>query len=663
MCGLGGIVGGAISEDALARMSQAIAHRGPDDSGVWTEADVGLVHRRLSIIDLAGGGQPMISEDGRLVIVFNGEIYNYPALRRELETGHGRRFRTNCDTEVLLHLYEVFGGGFVSRLRGMFAFAIWDRAERTLFMARDHLGQKPLFYHAGPGGLAFGSEVKAVLASGLVAAELDLQTLWHHTGLRFCPGDRTLFAGVQKLPPAHCLWFRPGRAPRIERYWTLSHHRLPISFEESVEQCDTLLQNSVRAHLLADVPVGAFLSGGVDSSTVAALAAWASTGRLATFSVGSDDADFNELPFARQAAQAIGSEHHEFRVQTDLMLMLPDIVWHMEEPADPHAVGLFQLSEQTRRFVKVALGGDGGDEMFGGYTRFSRDWRIDAYSMVPAALRRSLIEPLLPLIPAGFGYYSLATKVRWLHETSFLSGAERHYLAMSFFRFSPAHRRALFSAAAQRELEGESSVAWIAEHYDSVEGLDRVGRMLYAEQMTRLPEHYLLIADRMSMAHGLEVRVPLVDVDVAEFSSALPTEYKVRHGELKRVLRGVAHRYFDPAFVDRTKQGFSFPLARWFAGPLAEFMEGVLSQSVVLRAPWLNFPAAMELFREHRAQRADHNFRLWMILNLEVWYRLFVCGHSREEVRGWIASLLPARARPPARREARKRGLALVRGE
>lgn len=655
MCGFAGSVGEAISELALARMSRAVAHRGPDDSGTWVEGTVALAHRRLSIIDLAGGGQPMLSDDGRLVVVFNGEIYNYPALRRELETGYGRRFRSNCDTEVLLHLYATFGGRFVSRLRGMFAFAIWDRSERMLFMARDHFGQKPLFYHEGPTGIVFGSEIKAVLASGIVGAELDLQTLWHHTGLRFCPGDRTLFAGVRKLPPAHCLWFRPGDAPRIERYWTLSHRQRSLTFEESVEQCDGHLQNSVRAHLLADVPVGAFLSGGVDSSTVAAMASRASAGRLQTFSVGSDDADFSELPFARLAAAAIGSDHHEFRVQTDLMLMLPDIVWHMEEPADPHAVGLFQLSEQTRRFVKVALGGDGGDEMFGGYTRFSRDWRIDTYARVPATLRRHLIEPMLPLIPTGFGYYSLATKMRWLHQTSFLKGAERHYLAMSYFRFSPEHRRALFTSAARRELEAESSVAWIAEHYDGVEGLDPVSRMLYAEQMTRLPEHYLLIADRMSMAHGLELRVPLVDVDIAEFSSALPSEYKVRRGDLKRVLRSVAQRYFNPAFVNRTKQGFSFPMARWFAGPLAEFMGGVLHDSVVLQAPWFDRTAAFELFREHRAQRADHNFRLWMILNLEVWYRLFVCGQSRDEVRGWIASLLPARAMRVVRSDVQQR--------
>jgi len=649
MCGFAGVVGAEMSDVALTRMSRAIAHRGPDDARVWTEGDVALVHRRLSILDIAGGAQPMVSDEGRLVVAFNGEIYNYPELRLELERDHGRRFRTSCDTEVLLHLYATAGGGFVSRLRGMFAFAIWDRAERILFMARDHLGQKPLFYHAGSGTLVFGSEIKAILASGLSAADLDLQTLWHHTGLRFCPGDRTLFAGIRKLPPAHCLRFIPGQAPRVERYWTLERGESAATFPEAVEQCDRLLQDSVRAHLLADVPVGAFLSGGVDSSTIAALASRGSSSRLATFSVGSEDADFSELPFARQAAGAIGSEHHEFRVHTDLMLLLPEIVWHMEEPADPHAVGLYQLSEMTRRFVKVALGGDGGDEMFGGYTRFSRDWRIDVYSMLPPVVRRHLVAPFLSLIPTGFGYYSLATKARWLHATSLLAGAERHYLAMTFFRFTAEHRRMFFSEAVRRDLERESSVGWIAEHYDSVEGSDPVGRMLYAEQMTRLPEHYLLIADRMSMAHGLEVRVPLVDIRVAEFTSALPSDYKIRRGELKRVLRSVACRYYDRAFVNRAKQGFSFPLARWFAGPLARFMEGVLHDSLVLQTPWLNRPAALELFREHRARHADHNFRLWMILNMEVWYRLFICGQPREDVRGWIASLLPPNPRAARR--------------
>lgn len=630
-----------MSEAVLARMSQAIAHRGPDDAAGWSEPGVALVHRRLSIIDLAGGKQPMISEDRRLIVVFNGEIYNYPDLRRELEAKHGCRFRTNSDTEVLLHLYARLGGDMTSRLRGMFAFAIWDRAERTLFLARDHLGQKPLFYHAGGSGFVFGSEIKAVLASGMIGAQVDLQTLWHHTGLRFCPRERTLFSGVHKLPPAHRLWLTPGGEPRIETYWTLRRRPAAWTFEESVERCEALLQDSVRAHLLADVPVGAFLSGGVDSSTVAALAARASNERLTTFSVGSDDADFSELPFARQAASVIGSDHHEFRVHTDLMEMLPDIVWHMEEPADPHGVGLYQLSELTRRSVKVTLGGDGGDEMFGGYTRFSRDWRIDAYRRLPAGLRRGLMTPMLPFIPTGFGYYSLATKARWLHATSFTTGAERHYLAMTFFRFSPEHRRMLFTEDARRELESEDSVTRIAEYFDAPTDLDPVGRAMYAEQMTRLPEHFLVIADRMSMAHGLELRVPLVDVPVAEFAASLPSAYHVRGGELKRVLRAVASRYFGRPFVDRTKRGFGFPMARWFAGPLAGFMEGVLNDSVLLQSPWINRSFALELFRQHRARRADHNFRLWMMLNLEVWYRLFICGESRDQVRAWIGSHLP----------------------
>jgi asparagine synthase (glutamine-hydrolysing) len=644
MCGIAGIVGAGAPATVLDRMSRAISHRGPDDAGIWQEGDVAFVHRRLSILDLAGGHQPMLSADGRFVVVFNGEIYNYPELRQDLETEHGIEFRTGCDTEVLLHLHALTRGDFVTRLRGMFAFAIWDRADRTLFMARDHLGQKPLFYADSPGGFTFGSEIKAILAATADAPRVDLQTLWHHTSLRFCPGDRTLFEGIRKLPPGHRLWLSPGEPPRIERYWSLSFHREKPSFEEAVERCDRLLADSVRAHLLADVPVGAFLSGGVDSSTVAALAAGASSARLSTFTVGSDDSDFSELPYARTAADVIGSDHHEFRVHTDLMLMLPDIIWHMEEPADPHAVGLYQLSERTRQHVKVALGGDGGDELFGGYTRFTRDWRMDAYRRLPVWLRRRVMEPMLGFLPDSYAYYSVATKAKWLHETSFVTGAHRHYLAMTFFRFGPEHRYRLFAPATRRTVEEEDSVAWIAEHYDAPEGMDEVGRMLYAEQMTRMPEHYLLIGDRMSMAHGLEARVPLVDVAVAEFSASLPSEYKVGRGELKRVLRAVGARYFDRSFIDRTKQGFGFPMARWFAGPLAEFLSAALADARVLDTGWLDRSFVNELFEQHRARRADHNFRLWMILNLEVWYRLFICGDDREVVRGWIASMLPAPA-------------------
>jgi asparagine synthase (glutamine-hydrolysing) len=641
MCGIAGVVTRApLPAPALTAMSDAIAHRGPDGVGIWQGDEAALVHRRLSILDIELGTQPMLSDDGQVVVVFNGEIYNYPELRKEL-TAHGVQLRTHSDTEVLPILYRLHGAAMVQRLTGMFAFAIWDRREHVLLLARDRIGLKPLYYAFNERGLAFASEAKALLASGFVDAELNLDGLWHHASLRFCPGATTLFQGIRKLEPASTLVYRLGSEPAIERYWNLDYTRKSaLSFDDAVGSLEGLLRTAVTEHLLSDVPVGSFLSGGIDSGLVTTLAARHVGDGFPTFSIGVGESDFTELPAAKTVADGIRSDHHEYRVQADLMLLLPEIVWFLEEPGDPHAIGIYLLSQLARQHVKVVLSGDGGDEAFAGYARYTRSPVIDAYGMIPRPVRSLLFRSVLARLPDSYSYYSLASKARWAHELSMNEGSDRHYSAFTFFRFSQSQRDQLFTPDARGEVAEPRTSHWFATHFNSRWVDDDVDRMLYTEQMVRLPEHDLRIGDRMSMAHGLEMRPPLVDHRVLEFAASLPSQFKIRKGKLKIILREVAKRYLPQEITKRRKYGFGFPMARWFQGPLAPFITRVVQEGRIFESGFLDRRYAERLLREHIHLRVDHNFRLWSLLNMEVWFRLFLCGESREQVRDWLQSLL-----------------------
>lgn len=653
MCGIAGFITTTrLDERTLEDVGASIAHRGPDDSGTWRahagDRHVAFVHRRLSIIGLEDGHQPMTSANGRFTVVYNGELYNYPELRQDLEAS-GATFRTRCDTEALLHLYERFGDDMVHRLRGMFALAIWDEREQTVFAARDHLGQKPFFFVQNDDGFAFASEIKALLASGIATPRVDLNCLWHHTGLRLCPGDSTLFEGVRKLGPAQRATYNARTHQlAVDRYWTIEHtNKADWSFEETVDRLEDVLQDSVRAHLLADVPTGSFLSGGIDSSTISALAVRQAPSGWPTFSIGVGDPDYSELPAARLASETIGTDHHEERVDPDLFLMLPDLVWHMEEPGDPHAVGIWLLSQAARRHVKVALGGDGGDEAFAGYTRFQDPPILTAYSCIPRFLRAAVCRPIIGLIPQGFSYYSVASKARWAHDMSLRTGAERQTLAMTYFRFPESERNLLFDPGATAAIHDRNSAHVIAPFHNADSCVTDLDRKTYAEQMTRMPEHYLLVADRMSMAHSLEVRAPIVDRDVMSFAARLPDEYRIAHGSTKRALRQLCRRFYPPEFVDRKKYGFAFPMARWFAGALAPFVERVIQDGHVFGVGIIRRERAIELLHEHRSRKMDHNFRLWYLINLEVWFQLFMQGRDRADVRAWIAKRLGRESASP----------------
>jgi asparagine synthase (glutamine-hydrolysing) len=649
VCGIAGIYREeGVEEDVLRRMAGALAHRGPDGEGIRVDGAVGLAHRRLSIIDLEGGAQPMTNESGKLWIVYNGEIYNFPDLRDFLiERGH--RFRTRSDTEVVLHLYEELGEDCVHRLDGMFAFAIWDGRDRSFFLARDHLGQKPLFWTLRGGTFAFASEPKALTGAGLVPMEPDHDGLLHFISLRFIAGEHSLFRGIRKLEAATRLRFRGGDV-RTERYWRLDYRaKRAGSDAEQAEALRELLRRTVASHRISDVEIGAFLSGGIDSGTVTALLASAGPGRINTFSVGSNDPDFDERPYARELADRYSTNHREMAAQPDMIPELPGIIHHLDEPADPFAFGVFNAAKLASRHVKVVLGGDGGDEMFGGYDRYAGQRLVDLYCFVPRAVRSRVITPLLRLIPDQFGYNSPTQKLRWLHAMSFEDAGLRYQKSMSYLRFTREALEDLLTESFRRGADLDGISEKITRHFDAAVVEDTVDRMLYTDVMTRIPDHLLTIVDRMTMMFGLEDRSPLLDRHVAEFAAATPARCKVRGRRLKAILKDAARPLLPASFFRRRKQGFSFPIAAWFRGPLGGLFETLLERSRVVESGMFNGDYLRRLLSEHRSGRLDHNYRLWAVLNVELWYRLNIEGVPRADLAGWLAEGIRAPVSVPAR--------------
>lgn len=641
MCGIAGIVSQDTARFAvLPAMVASLAHRGPDDDGIEHLPGAALGHRRLSIIDLEHGHQPMLDETGTVGIVFNGEIYNYRALQRQLES-EGRTFRTGSDTEVLLQVYLQYGTDCVKHLNGMFAFAIWDARKQTLFAARDHMGQKPFFYHMAHGGIVFGSEIKAILASGLVRPTPDLKALYDYISLRFIPGDLTLFESIRKLPAAHYLVWHEGQL-KVERYWQLDfNQKIKGSERELTQALEDQLTRTVEEHTVSDVPVGAFLSGGIDSSLITALLAQQTADPVATFSIGVEEQDFNELPFAREVATQYHTDHHDQVVKADLVRLLPKMIWHLEEPADPFGVGVYLVSALASRSVKVVLSGDGGDELFAGYDRFVGHRLADVLSVIPKAMRRGVVRRLIDLVPDTYTYKSMAQKLRWINEMSLLTSGDRYAHSMSFLRYSEEAKAELLTDDAKRRLGTSDSRLKILEHFDSQHATHVVDRMLYTDLMTRMPDHLLSIVDRMAMAHSLEVRPPLLEHGMVEFAASLPANLKLKGTKLKYILRAVASRHLSSRLINRKKQGFGFPLAYWMRNDLQPLLQDTLRTSRFVESGIFNHEFLRNMITEHVEGKQDHNFRLWIFLNLEIWYRLFVEGLSQEQIGEWVDEFVP----------------------
>ena len=634
MCGIAGIVNSDPARDsAMRRMLDALAHRGPDGEGIYHDERATLGHRRLSIIDLDGGQQPLQNADRSILLVCNGEIYNYRELRRELERD-GYAFLTHSDCEVIIALYERYGDRLLDRLRGMFAFVLWDVKRRRLLAARDHLGQKPLYYMHDERGFACASEIKALLAFDKRRPRMNLAALDQYLALRLVDAPLSMFEGIHKLPPGHSLVLEAGGTPRIERYWRLEQEpKLTGTEDQLCDELEARIEEALRLHLVSDVPVGAFLSGGMDSSLlVAMLARKLGVRRLPTFTMGLDYQRFDEAPAARAVAQMCGTEHHEERVKPEITALLPDLVAALDEPSDPLSLCTWLLARFTRRHVKVVIGGDGGDELFGGYDRYYGNLYASHYRKVPETLRRRVLAPAVALIPESGWYKSVGHQLRWLHHLSFHSGGARYAASLSYFYFDRERRAELFApriAERWRQLDAEAA---IRGPYEAAGG-PALDKMLFADSMVRLPNHPVMITDRICMAHGLEARSPFMDHELASFAARLAPALKVRGGTLRYIQRKLAARYLPPQILNRPKQGFSSALPYLLQQEYSQLYTSCLRDSRLVHDGILDGTVMARLIDEHLAKRADHGNRLWLLINAEVWYRMKICGQSQEQMR------------------------------
>jgi asparagine synthase (glutamine-hydrolysing) len=631
MCGICGKVDPrGVSAADIARMSSVLAHRGPDDQGTYVEGKVGLGHRRLSIIDLAGGHQPMSSADGSLHITFNGEIYNYRELRERLDASY--RFTTNSDTEVILALYQERGEACVDALRGMFAFAIWDAREGSLFLARDHLGQKPLFYTHQGDRFAFASEIKALLADDPSLREMDAEALHQYLTLRIIAPPRSMYSRVRKVPPGHALRFRDGTVT-VRRYWDLRYEpKLRMTEEEIVDELERQALEAVRHHMVSDVPVGAFLSGGLDSSVIVGMMSKLAQSPVKTFSVGVPYGKHSELPYARLVAQKYETEHYEEDMPPSVAAILPELVWHLDEPSDPLSACMYHISQMASRHVKVVLGGDGGDELFGGYDRYFGSQYVARYARIPEAVRRRLIGPAIHLVPDGFWYKSLSQRLKWLNDLSFVPADHRYARSLAHFYFTGAMRDSLYGPVLKGVVGRFDPEEAVCAYFAADNAQDAVDRMLYADSMVRLPDHSVMILDRMTMAHGLEARAPFMDHKLAEFAASIPAHLKVRGRTLRYIQTRLAQRYVPAEVLGREKQGFSSSLPYLLSREFGRIFQAFMRDSHLVRDGYLNHAPLAQLLREHQERKADHGNRLWLVCNAEVWYRMAIEGAPKERL-------------------------------
>ena len=612
-----------VAKDLIRQMCAVMVHRGPDDEGIWTGGPVGLGQRRLAIIDLSPTGrQPMSNEDGTIWITYNGEIYNHLDLRVDLER-RGHCYHGTSDTETILHLYEEHGPNCVKYLRGMFAFALWDSRCRRLLLARDRFGQKPLLYAETAEGLTFASEIKAILQNLAVSRDVDEVALHHYLTYGYIPSPQTAFPQIRKLPPASILLWEEGRIS-VERYWTLRYTpKLKISESEASEQLLTLLREATRIRLMSEVPLGAFLSGGVDSSAIVALMAEAMSESVKTFSIGFEDQSFNELDYARQIADQYATDHYAFTVTPNALAVLPELVWAYGEPyADSSSLPTYYLAKMTRQHVTVALNGDGGDEAFAGYERYLADRLASYYGRLPTWLRGRLIAPAVRRLPESTRRKDLLRRLKRLALVMDASPERRYAHWMTLF--DNRAKNDLYTPDFRVRLQDIDALSLLEQAFAAADGSDFLDRSQFADVTTYLPDDLLVKVDIATMVHSLEGRSPFLDHHLAEFVARLPSNYKLRGYKSKYILKQALRDYLPKNILQRDKQGFALPIGRWFRHDLRHVAYEVLLDQHTLGRGILDAQAIRAMLDEHVSGRINHHYRIWGLLVLELWFRAYI---------------------------------------
>lgn len=611
----------------LRRMTNALSHRGPDGDGIFINGPVGLGHRRLKIIDLTENGrQPMPNEDGTIWITFNGEVYNFPDLRERL-IRRGHRFRSKTDTETVLHLYEEEGPACVRALRGMFSFAIWDARTQTLFLARDRAGKKPLYYQIDRGGLRFASEIKAILMDPEVEATPDFEGIHHYLSFGYVPHPATAFRGIRALPPAHVATIRDGRLT-VERYWRLQYGvKHPGSEQDLAQELVHHLEDAVKVRMISDVPLGAFLSGGIDSSAVVAMMSRHAAEPVRTFSIGFDTAEYDERHYARLVAERFGTRHEEFVVRPDAAGILPMLVWHYDQPfADSSAIPTYYVAQITRQHVTVALNGDGGDEGFGGYERYVAQQLAGRLDWLPGTARRGL-QAAVGLVPRGGRRGSLRARGRRFLE-GLLQPPDRRY-SRWVFHFTADRKAELYHpdfAAAVPPMESEEL---LIRAFRTSDGADLLDAVMDVDTRTYLPDDLLVKVDVASMMNGLEARSPFLDHALLEFAARIPSHLKLRGREKKVLLRTALRGILPDAILERPKMGFGVPIDRWLREDLRSLAYDTLLGRRATDRVYFRPEVVRSYLDEHVAGRASWHYLLWNLLMLELWHRTFIDGDGR----------------------------------
>jgi len=625
MCGIVGVVNKNESPDrgVVERMNESIRHRGPDEEGFYFGETAALAMQRLAIIDLAGGQQPIHNHDRSKWIVFNGEIYNYREIRADLDE-RGHKFYTNSDTEAIVHLYDEFGVDCVQYLRGMFVFAIWDERERSLFIGRDRVGKKPLLYsHQRNGDLIFGSEFRALLEHPAVSREVEPEAIDHYFSFLCVPAPLTAFKAIRKLEPGHWLRWKDGKI-ETKRYWLPDFSKkIKITEEEAIDETLRIVGEATRMRMISEVPLGAFLSGGVDSSTIVALMARESSQPVKTFSIGFEEEEFSELKYARMVAEHVGAEYNEFIVKPDALDVLPTLVDHYGEPfADSSAIPTYYVSRETRKHVTVALNGDGGDESFAGYERYAAMRAAEIYNRVPRFLRKGLIEAPVNLVPTSEIRRSRAGDAKRFLDAANLPATDRYFSWTSVFDVGA--KGELFTDEFRSRLNGNPARGVLSNWFTQAKGLGDLDTALLTDQMTYLPNDLLVKVDIASMANSLEARSPFLDHEVLQFAASLPENLKMKGFQPKYLLKKAAARLVPREVIYRRKMGFGVPVGKWFREGMKDFVRGILLSETSLRRGIVKPELLTKYVGEHQNAARDHSQRLWTLLMLELWYQRFI---------------------------------------